>query len=210
MNQGMRIGRRLVAWGISLVGVMYLSPLLAGQQELVEEWANRKRQISQRIVEKLRAEGKLPQNGTIQFGARVKPTPEGDVTVFIDHLLVSPRSSEEPTQKSLLSSRLGGDPEKTAREFDEIFRPRSPSPYWTTGKIEIVGGAVVSEDIRVHVGGTGGDKSVTAAPSSAVTFGEREDRAEVSDDQAERHSEAGWWTRFWQRFFGKTNEGEKP
>jgi len=194
--------------------------LFADQKELMDEWSKHKRQITERIVTKLRQEGKLPQYGTVEFTARVKPLPSGDLDIVIDHLKVYPKSSDtgaSSAKETINNPKVRTtENEKVAREFQEIFRPRNPSPYWTTGTIDIAGGAVSSEKFRVRaekdeiqVGGkTEGEKQQVGS-SSEKTPDSGEKVIASPEGEAPKEEPMGWWSKFWQWLSGKSDGGKQ-
>ncbi len=145
----------------------------------MEQWNKEKLQITQKVLEKLRQEGKLPKDATIYFTAKVKSKPDGDLDIHIESLQIYPKSREKHNN------------EKVSKEFEEIFRPRNPAPYWTTGKIDIVGGKVVSEEVTI----------VPKVEGSKTSAEKKEDRP--SEGEVAEPKENGWWHRFWQKFLGK-------
>ena len=58
------------------------APCQAGNKELMQKWAAKKQYVRDQILEELRKQGDLPENGTIQFEARVKTGNDGNVTTF--------------------------------------------------------------------------------------------------------------------------------
>jgi|GEM_PF-1875373 len=194
--------------------------LFADQKELMDEWSKHKRQITERIVTKLRQEGKLPQYGTIEFAARVKPLPSGDLDIVIDHLKVYPKSPDKDASsaKETINTpkvRTTED-EEVAREFQEIFRPRNPSPYWTTGTIDIAVGAVSSEKFRVKAakdeiqvsGKMEGEKEqISSSLEKPLDSGEKV----IASPEGETPKEEpmGWWSKFWQWLSGKSHGGKQ-
>lgn len=206
----------------------FVSCCSADQKDLMDEWAKHKRQITERIVTKLREEGKLPQYGTIEFSARVKPLPTGDLEIVVDNLKVHPKEAQSgaSTSKNLV---VGGatkttEDEAVARQFQEIFRPRNPAPYWTTGTIDISSGRVSGENFRIEKGKAEGqsaennekpkeeNQQVKESQGKAINSTGRSETPSdtVSKESAEDKTESpGVWHKFLMWLLGKKEEGGK-
>ncbi|MCX7822629.1 MAG: hypothetical protein N2260_04195 [Syntrophobacterales bacterium] len=205
-------GRKVLVLSIvALFLVLGSGSLLADQKELMDEWARHKRQITEKIVTKLRQEGKLPQYGTIEFTARVKPLPSGELEVTVDSLKVYPKEGVKSSGPTVVRTTQD---EEVARKFQEIFRPRNPSPYWTTGTIDIIGGATTSANIRME---KPLDKTFTGSPEESPNSsdaGSKEKLVALSEESSKKESQdergtTGWWSKFLNWLLGKSYEGGK-
>lgn len=204
--------------GLLLFGLSSL--LFADQKELMDEWLKHKRQITDKIVTKLRQEGKLPQYGTVEFTARVKPLSSGDLEIVIDNLKVYPRNETKSSDSGSISrGKVVGttQDEEVARKFQEIFRPRTPAPYWTTGTIDIVGGTTKSVDIHVkktgeeaEIAGKLGESPTAPSQTSGVSSGEGTEFSSGKDESRgeQKQETTGWWDKFWRWLTGKSEGGQ--
>lgn len=77
-------------------------PAMAGQQELLDAWASKKQAVTEKVYERLRQEGKLPRDGSVEFKAHTRPDPDnpGSVLVEVDEVRLSPAAD---------TSQNGGD-----------------------------------------------------------------------------------------------------
>jgi hypothetical protein len=46
-----------------------------GNKALMDEWAARRRQVRDKVLDRLREQGKVPRDGTVEFEARFRPDP---------------------------------------------------------------------------------------------------------------------------------------
>lgn len=213
----------LVSISLVLTLEVSLTAIFADQKELMDEWVKHKRQIAEKVVNKLRQEGKLPQYGTIEFTARVKPLPSGDLEIIVDKFKVSQRDEKKlhnvgSTVSHAKMVKTTQD-EEVARKFQEIFRPRNPAPYWTTGTIDIVGGTATSADISIKKPEEGPEftgKPEESVPSSVIQPSDTsnsKEGSEVSSDKSEprienKQENMGWWDKFWRWLTGKSEGGQ--
>ncbi len=155
------------------------SNIYCGNKELLGEWAQKKEQIVQKVLEKLKQEGKLPENGTIRFTAKVKPVNSDSIDVQFESLEIVPTAgkSSEKQVKGKKSS------DKNKKEMDEVFRPRSPGPVYTEGEIKITGGKVEDKHVEIVKELTGGGKAEDFESKS------------VGKEQSESTS-PNWWHKF--------------
>ncbi len=78
---------------------LFAVPCQAGNKELMQKWAAKKQYVRDQILEELRKQGDLPENGTIQFEARVKTGSDGKMTTFtIDSVQVFDARSAAPAK----------------------------------------------------------------------------------------------------------------
>ncbi len=149
------------------------SGVYCGSKQLLSEWAQRKEQIVQKVLEKLKREGKLPENGTIRFTARVKPADSDSVDVQFESLEIVPSPGKSSRKQ-----------EKNKKEMDEVFRPRSPGSVYTEGEIKITAGKVKDKHVQIVQGLTGGGKTE-----------DFDNHGSVEKEQSESTSPS-WWHRF--------------
>jgi len=182
----------LLLWGFYLLH----ENAHAGQKELMDKWVTSKREITSKIVERLRKEGKLPQNGIVEFSARVKPTESGELEIALDKLVVHPRKADSVSTGSL--PQITDPSDEIASQFEEIFRPRNPSPFWTTGTIEIRSGKVTSEIMSIK------PTEPSLSPDQAISQSKKtENRKEQDDKDSLRDKKPEGEKRFWHKLFGK-------
>ncbi len=226
MNPLVRRSAFVIA-GAVLAFFCFVSWCLADQKELMDEWVKHKKHITERIVTKLRNEGKLPQSGTIEFSARVKTLTSGDLEIVIDDLKVHPKQAEAGSSAS--KNLVGGgvakttDDEAVARQFQEIFRPRNPAPYWTTGTIHISSGKVSGENFRIQKTEEGPtveksekqeqeNQQVKKYPeeTTSSTDGSKASSETASRDSPREQMETkGLWDRFLMWLLGKEEGGKQ-
>ncbi|MEJ5301275.1 MAG: hypothetical protein WHS38_09835 [Thermodesulforhabdaceae bacterium] len=222
MNLLIRVNKLifLVVMVVGFSSLAWVGGVSADQKELMDEWAKHKKQITEKIVMKLKQEGKLPQYGTIEFNARVKPLPSGDLDIVIDNVKVysrSPDSSPSNSDKNSvnMSKVRTTEDDRVAREFQEIFRPRNPSPYWTTGTIDISGGVVSSEKFRFETPKSESqdagqlEKEKQQISGSPGKVSNSEEKVETPPrEETPKEETSGWWDRFWQWLSGKSQGGK--
>lgn len=147
-------------------------PCQAGNKALMEKWAAKKQYVRDQILEELRKQGDLPQDGTIHFEARIKTEPDGKVTTFeVDSVEVFERTpAAAQTQKAEAQSASGvaGGAGKI-REGTIDFAQTAPGAgvsgrltgtthtlrvhgRLTEGVLDIPGTAVIKEDIVLQGG----------------------------------------------------------
>ena len=166
-----------------------LSKAYSGNKELLQKWAHKKEQIVKTVLEKLRKEGKLPENGTIKFTAKVKPVDTESLDVKFESLEVIPKSdSDKPGESQSESANTGSSKaQKTQnqKEMEEIFRPRNPEPIYTKGEIKIKGGKVEEKQVEVLDSFVGGGKT--------------DEFDEHHSDSTHKDVRPSWWQRFLRR-----------
>lgn len=71
---------------------------VGGNKALMDEWAARRRQIRDTVLERLKEQGKVPRDGAIEFEARFKPDPKDPARLFVavDAVRVTPFSPTSP------------------------------------------------------------------------------------------------------------------
>ncbi len=62
----------------------------ANNRALMHNWEQEKQHVKDQVVSKLRRQGQLPRDGSVEFSARIKkdPAADGGYTVVIDHLRI--------------------------------------------------------------------------------------------------------------------------
>jgi len=73
--------------------------VVGGNKALMEEYAARRRQIRDKVLERLVEKGKVPRDGTIEFEARFKPDPKDPSRLFVavDAVRVTPFAPSAPS-----------------------------------------------------------------------------------------------------------------
>ncbi len=66
--------------------------VVGGNKALMDEWAASRRQVRDKVLERLKEQGKVPRDGTIEFEARFKPDPKDPSRLFVavDAVRVTP------------------------------------------------------------------------------------------------------------------------
>lgn len=66
--------------------------VVGGNKALMDEWAARRRQVRDKVLERLMEQGKVPRDGTVEFEARFKPDPKDPSRLFVavDAVRVTP------------------------------------------------------------------------------------------------------------------------
>jgi len=66
--------------------------VVGGNKALMDEWAARRRQVRDKVLERLMEQGKVPRDGTVEFEARFKPDPRDPSKLFVavDAVRVTP------------------------------------------------------------------------------------------------------------------------
>ncbi len=65
-----------------------------GNKVLMDEWAGRRREVRDKVLSRLREQGRVPRDGTVEFEARVRPDPKDPAKLFVavDAVRVTPFS----------------------------------------------------------------------------------------------------------------------
>jgi hypothetical protein len=71
---------------------------VGGNKVLMDEWAARRRQIRDTVLERLKQQGKVPRDGAIEFEARFKPDPKDPAKLFVavDAVRITPYAPGTP------------------------------------------------------------------------------------------------------------------
>lgn len=95
-------------------------PARAGNGPLMDAWKARQQELSQKIAKRLFDEGRIPQNGTVRYTARVKPdaSASGGLVLGVDSLSVIPARPGN-------AQRLEG--EAAIQAMAKAFEPRDPA-----------------------------------------------------------------------------------
>lgn len=151
---------------------------VAGNKDLMDNWAKNKQQIKQKVFDQLQKEGKIPKNGEIYFEARTKPDPanKNNVLVEVDTIRVE-ESGEKTTWKQSQAEtaapgylRKGaietptpkpGKPQ-AAQSLPTPIKPVDVTGYVRSGTLDIPVGEVLKDSLRIRDG-----KIAPDAPNNA-------------------------------------------
>jgi hypothetical protein len=63
-----------------------------GNKVLMDEWAARRREVRDKVLSRLREQGRVPRDGTVEFEARFRPDPKDPAKLFVavDAVRVTP------------------------------------------------------------------------------------------------------------------------
>jgi len=159
----------VLAFGLTLF--IGLEPALAGNKELLDNWAKNKQQIKQKVFEQLQKEGKVPKNGTVYFEARTKPDPANKSNVLVEVDTIRVEESGEATtwkQKQTAGDEPGyvrkgaietpvtkpgaaGKPQ-TGLSVPVPIKPVDITGYVRYGTLDIPVGEVVQDALRIRDG----------------------------------------------------------
>lgn len=71
---------------------------VGGNKALMDEWAARRRQVRDKVLERLIEQGKIPRDGAVEFEARFRPDPKDPSKLFVavDAVRVTPFAPGSP------------------------------------------------------------------------------------------------------------------
>ncbi len=197
------------------------APCQAGNKELMQKWAAKKQYVRDQILEELRKQGDLPQNGTIQFEARVKTGKNGKITTFeVDSVQVFDAKATAPAKADArVTSPKTGEAKGGAgmiREENIDFAQTAPaapgagvsgkltgkkrkvqvSGRLTEGVLDIPGTAVIKDAIVLENGEPSGQQQGSekaAKPEAQASAAKTSGAPGNTHEVGDEKTEKSWW-----------------
>lgn len=185
-------------------------PVQGGNAVLMEDWVRKKTELRDRILDKLRNEGRLPKDGSFEFSARIKPdtTRKDQFRIQLDRF---ERHGENDSAK-LPEVTKPGD---TATPSASVpFELHSDVPKHVHGRIDFRDGRVERLEIAPESAGISGGgvamdsledrkpKELMGNGNGGPVPGAGMNRAQNGSDRQERKAEdrsgqepKNWWQR---------------
>ena len=146
----------MTSWFVLFLCFVTVLPAGAGQKELMEAWTTKKQAVTDQVYETLRKQGKLPQNGTVVFRARVARDPAHPETmrIQVDEVRVQ---GAVPQEADFAPVGLSKTPHAAAQEdADAAARKKIPAPVIREMPLDWepldVSGLIVYEELDIPVG----------------------------------------------------------
>jgi hypothetical protein len=170
--------------------------VVGGNKALMEEWAARRRQIRDKVLERLVEKGKVPRDGTIEFEARFKPDPKDPSRLFVavDAVRVTPFAPAAPS----------GRPEQVAGAAGTQAIDLALAPMPVPGRVEYASldipmAAPFKETVTIREGKV--EEAPAFAPAPPGLTGGGAAQATQETDQGFMGAVKAFWRRIVD-FFG--------
>ncbi|MFZ5812714.1 MAG: hypothetical protein ACOY4F_11770 [Thermodesulfobacteriota bacterium] len=157
-----------------------------GNKALMDEWATRRREVRDKVLSRLREQGRVPRDGTVEFEARFRPDPKDPAKLFVavDAVRVTPfPPGKAPGKPEHVDGKAG------TQAIDLALAPIEVPSRVELRNLDVPIAVAFKESVTIREGSV--DESPAFAPAPAPAPGLTGGGADAAGDGADQ----GVWAR---------------